>query len=188
MRSCCLWALLLTSLAGADSLYTAQSPFAAPFADRKATRVGDVVQILIAESAQANQSANDQTANKNNATMGPGQGLLDFLPLVGYSGNLNAQSSGSTTRSASFTTRLAATVVGVAPNGNLLVEGSREVRVHKDFQVIKLSGEVRPSDILSDNTVPSCQIANARISYTGSDPRHPGSKAGLLTGLLHWLF
>jgi len=188
MRSLCLWALLLASLAGADSLYTPQSPFASPFGDRKAARIGDVVQILISENAQANQSANDQTANKNNATMGPGAGLLNFLPLVGYSGNITAQSSGSTSRSASFSTRLAAMVVGVTPNGNLLIEGSREVRVHKDFQVIKLSGEVRPTDILSDNTVPSYQVANAKISYTGSDPRRPGSKAGLLTGLLHWLF
>lgn len=188
MRSLCLWALLIAGAAGADSLYSAQSPFASPFGDRKASRVGDVVQILISESAQANQTANDQTANKSNSTMGPGVGLLDFLPLVGYSGNITSAASGSTTRSASFTTRLAATVVGVSPNGNLLLEGSREVRVHKDFQVIKLSGEVRPSDILSDNTVPSYQVANARISYTGSDPRRPGSKSGLLTGLLHWLF
>jgi flagellar L-ring protein FlgH len=188
MRTCCLCALLIAGLAGADSLYTAQSPLASPFGDRKASRVGDVVQILISESAQANQSANDQTANKSSTTLAPGAGLLSFLPTVGYSGDIAAQSSGSTTRSASFSTRLAAMVVGVTAGGNLLIEGSREVRVHKDFQVIKLAGEVRPTDILSDNTVPSYQVANARISYTGSDPRRPGSKAGLLTGLLHWLF
>jgi flagellar L-ring protein FlgH len=122
MKTCCLCALLIASLAGADSLYTAQSPFASPFGDRKASRVGDVVQILISESAQANQSANDQTANKNNTAIAPGAGLLAFLPTLGYSGSITAQSSGSTTRSASFTTRLAAMVVGVTPSGNLLLE------------------------------------------------------------------
>jgi flagellar L-ring protein FlgH len=188
MRTACLWVILLTGAVCADSLYTPQSPLASLFSDRKATRVGDVLQVMIVESAQANQTLNDQTSNQNDTSMGPGLGLLNFIPLVGYSGSISAKSSGTTTRSGSFTSRMAVTITGVAPNGNLQIEGSREVRVHKDVQIIKLTGEVRPQDVGQDNSVRSYQIANAQISYTGSNPRRPGDKVGIITGLLHWLF
>lgn len=188
MRTVCLWALLLAGAAEADSLYTAQSPFASLFSDRKAVCVGDTLNILIVETAQASQNMADQTAAKSNATMGPGVGLLDFIPVIGYSGDIAAQSGGSTSRSASFSARIAVTVTGVTPAGNLLVEGSRQVRVHKDYQDIKLSGEVRRQDISADNTVPSYRVANACISYTGSNPLRPGNKVGIITRALHWLF
>lgn len=188
MRTLCLCALFVVGAACADSLYTAQSPFANLFSDRKAVGVGDVLHILIAETAQANQNMSDQTANSSKAAMGPGTGLLGFLPLAGYSGDISAKSDGSTSRSASFSARMAVTVIGIAPSGNLLIEGSREVRVHQDFQDIKLSGEVRRQDIGADNSVPSYLIANAHISYTGSNPLRPGNKVGIITRALHWLF
>lgn len=188
MKTLCLCALLITATANADSLYTPQSPFANLFSDRKAVSVGDTLHVLIVETAQANQNMSDQTASQSKSAMGPGVGLLDFLPLVGYSGDISAKSGGSTSRSASFSARIAVTVTGATPSGNLLIEGRREVRVHKDYQEIKLTGEVRRQDIGADNTVPSYRIANAQISYTGSNPLRPGSKVGILTRALHWLF
>ena len=188
MRSWWLGALLLASVVSADSLYTPQSPFARLFCDTRAAQVGDVLQVLIMETAQANQTANEQTANKSDAAMGPGQGLLNFIPLMGYGGNITSSASGTTTHAGTFTSRIAVTVTGLAPNGNLLIEGSREVRVHKDVQTIKLTGEVRPQDVGADNTVPSYRVARAQISYSGTNPRRPGSKVGFITGLLHWLF
>jgi flagellar L-ring protein precursor FlgH len=188
MRSCWLWAILIANVVSADSLYTPQSPFARLFSDYRAAQVGDVLQVLIMETAQANQTANEQTSNKSDASMGPGLGLLKFIPLIGYGGDIKSAASGTTTHSGSFTSRLAVTVTGIAPNGNLLIEGSREVKLHKDVQMIKLTGEVRPQDVGSDNTVLSYRIAKAQISYTGSNPRRPGSKVGFITGLLHWLF
>lgn len=189
MRNLCLAALLLSTAVAADSLYTPQSPFARLFSDYRAAQVGDVLQVLIMETATANQTANEQTANKSDAAMGPGAGWLNFLPAVGYAGNITSAASGTTTHSGSFSSRLTVTVVAVLPNGNLQVEGSRQVTVHKDNQNIKLTGEVRPQDVGPDNTVPSYRVANAQISYTGTNPRRPSpGKTGLITGLLHWLF
>jgi flagellar L-ring protein FlgH len=189
MRTVCLLGLLLTTLAAtADSLYTPTSGFAQLFSDRRAVKVGDILHIVITEVEQASQSMTDATASKTDAAMGPGTGLLNFIPLIGYNGSISADSKGSTNRTNSFNARIAVTVVGVAPNGNLLVEGSREVRVHKDFEVIKLTGEVRPQDVGADNTVPSYRVANAQISSTGSNPLHPGNKVGIITRMLHWLF
>lgn len=185
--------LLLTLLAVvgtacADSLYCPDSTFMSLFGDRKAYCVGDVLHILITENAQANQNLTSNNSNSTDATIGPGLGLLDFLPLAGYSGAIAAESKGGVNRSASFVGRVAVTVTEVMPNGNLIVEGCRNVTVHKDFQIIKLTGEVRPQDVTADNTVPSFRVANAVISYTGSDPLKPGSKVGIITRVLHWLF
>lgn len=180
--------LLGGALAHADSLYTPASSFNSLFSDRKAAHIGDVLHILITESAQATQSTDSNTSNSTDAKMGPGLGKLNFLPLVGYAGSTAATSKGGTNRSGTFTARIAVVVVGVTPAGNLLVEGSRNVTVLKDFQVIKLTGEVRPQDIDCDNTVPSFKVANAMVSYTGSDPLRPNSKVGIITRALHWLF
>ena len=187
-RLCLLLLLLPAALACADSLYTPRSGFATLFSDRKAVKIGDILHIVVTEVAQASQSMTDQTASSTDAAMGPGLGLLDFIPLIGYGGNIKADSKGSTNRTNTFSARIAVTVVGVAPNGNLQVEGSREVRVHKDFQVTKLTGEVRPQDVAADNTVPSYRVANAQISSTGSNPLRPGNKVGIITRVLHWLF
>ena len=180
--------LLAITTASADSLYTPASRFTTLFSDRKAVAVGDVLHIIITESAQASQNMADTTATSTDAKGGPGPGIIGFLPQWQYAGSIAAQAKGSTSRSESLVARIAVTVVGLSPAGNLLVEGERTIIVHKDNQVIKITGEVRPQDIGPDSTVPSYKVANAKISYTGSNPARPGSKVGIITRLLHWLF
>jgi flagellar L-ring protein precursor FlgH len=179
---------LLAGWAHADSLYTPTSNFNTLFSDRKAAHVGDVLEILITETAQATQSTDMSTSNSTNSAMGPGVGKLNFLPLLGYTGSATAASKGDTNRSGTFTARIEVVVTGITPAGNLQVEGSRNVTVLNDFQIIKLTGEVRPQDIDYDNTVPSYKVANALVSYTGSDPLRPNKKVGVITRVLHWLF
>ncbi|MEN6303650.1 MAG: flagellar basal body L-ring protein FlgH [Armatimonadia bacterium] len=188
MRHLAAIALLALSAAHADSLYTPTSGFRSLFADRRAVAVGDVLHILVTETAQANQTVNNSTQSTTAANLGPGLGKLSFLPLLKYQGDIAAQSKGSASRSETLTARVAVTVVEVTPAGNLKVEGSRQVAVNNDRQLIKLCGEVRPEDVTADNTVPSYKVADATISYTGSDPLKPGKKVGIITRLLHWVF
>lgn len=172
----------------ADSLYSEGSLFASLFGDRKATKVGDVLQIIIVETASATHNAERNNQASTDTTVGPGLGKLGFLPLWGYSGSSTSAAKGGASRTESFVGRLAVTVTGMSPAGNLLLEGERVIQVNKDTQRIKLTGEVRPRDVKSDNTVLSSAVANAKIEYEGSDPGKPGSKVGIVTGLLHWLF
>ncbi len=182
--------LLLMLAAGlrADSLYTADSFFTSMFSDRKAARVGDVVHILITESAAATQSAGRTHNKAADASAGPGTGWLDFIKLVGYDGKSNYSASNTAVRSGTLTARLTVTVKEVLANGNLLIEGRRHVKVNKDLQEIVLRGEVRPRDIGRDNTVFSYQVANVEIEYSGSDPGTPGRKVGLIQRLINFLF
>ncbi len=69
-------------------------------------------------------------------------------------------------------------MVDVLANGNLLIEGRRNVKVNNEDQIIVLEGTVRPKDISAENMVNSAQIADARITYSGkgiiSDRQKPG--------------
>lgn len=180
--------ILAVAAAHSDSLYRTEGGLGNLFADRKAFQVGDVIHIIVTESASASQNMADANTSSSDARVGPGGGKLSFLPLWSYGGDISAQAKGTTTRSDTLTARMAATVVGVAPNGDLLVEGERLVSVHKTHQTLKVSGEVRPCDIGPDNTVPSYKVANIKLSYSGSSPNRPGSQTGFITRLLHWLF
>jgi flagellar L-ring protein precursor FlgH len=58
-------------------------------------------------------------------------------------------------------------VTQVLPNGNLVVQGTQEVRVNFETRVLKIAGVIRSQDIRSDNEIPYDRIAEARIAYGG---------------------
>jgi len=191
MKRVAVTAVVLMMLAGSavsDDLYKSGSFFTRMFADRKAAAVGDVLHILIAESASATQKAARVHSKDSDTTSGAGVGWLDFIPLLGYGAKSSYNAGATATRSGTLSARLTVTVKEVLPNGNLLVEGRRHVQVNKDLQDITIRGEVRRRDVSRDNTVFSYQVANVEIEYTGSDPRKPGGKVGIISRLINLLF
>jgi flagellar L-ring protein precursor FlgH len=73
---------------------------------------------------------------------------------------------------------ITARIINVLPNGNLMIEGRRNIKVNNEDQEIMLEGTIRPRDISPNNTVNSIYVADARISYSGrgiiSDRQSPG--------------
>jgi flagellar L-ring protein precursor FlgH len=82
---------------------------------------------------------------------------------------------------------MTAKIISVLPSGNYLIDGSRYVEVNEEKQTVEVTGEIRPDDISSDNTVSSLRIANAKIKLTGTGPASETAKPGLLTRVLGWL-
>lgn len=146
--------------------------------DHKARRVGDTLTILIVESASASKQASTDTKRSSSVSAGVPNllgleksrtvsGWADLANLINASTANSFGGSGSTSRKESLTATISAKVLSVLPNGNLQVEGRRNVRVNGEDQIIKVEGTVRPRDISSDNTITSTLIADARITYTG---------------------
>lgn len=172
--------------------------FRSPYVDRTARQVGDILTILVDESSTASLTANTNASKKDtnvvdqvvfpflNALKVP---LLDrFLNGLSSGANSSNAGTGSTTRTGRLQARIAVVVKQVLPNGNLVVEGSRVVKVNKDLQIYRLTGMVRRDDIRVDNTVLSTNVANADIETDGKGLIGDRQRRGILTRILDWLF
>jgi flagellar L-ring protein precursor FlgH len=163
------------------------------YADKKALRVGDIITVRIVESAQASNTADTDLSRSSsaNASLSTFFGKKKFLNLFKLGEDLlttssenNHQGSGSTTRSGQLTATMTALVRDVLPNGNLVVQGTREVLVNHEQQFITLTGIVRPLDVDRDNVVLSTQLADASITIGGLGVVADKQRSGWGT----WLF
>lgn len=163
--------------------------------DMKARRRGDVLTVVISEQASASKEASTGTKRGSTATAGIPylMGLekepklkswMDLSKLINASYTGQFDGSGTTSRKENLTATITAKVVDVLPNGNLQIEGKRNVKVNNEDQVIVMSGTVRSRDIGSDNQISSAYVADARIVYSGkgiiSDRQSPGWLANVL--------
>ncbi|MFM9977370.1 MAG: flagellar basal body L-ring protein FlgH [Sphingomonadaceae bacterium] len=150
------------------------------FRDQRAGRIGDIltVRINIADKAAVdNTTSRSRTGSESSgiaALLGLQDPLAKILPgavdpskLVDTSSTSQANGAGNTSRSETIIMTIAATVVDVLPNGNLLIRGKQEMRVNFELRELVVSGMVRPEDIARDNSIRHSQIAEARISYGG---------------------
>ena len=183
--------LLIIAAAGAavaESLWQ-DAKSTSLFADKRASKVGDILTVVIAESALSSQQASTNTKKESELSTGPGIGpLLERIPFFEYGGGDSMKAQGSTTRSSTLVARMTVTVVKVDPNGNLELEGTRFVQTNKEKAEIKLNGTIRPQDVQPDNTVNSACLANAKITYVGSGPIGSRQKEGLISKIFKILF
>ena len=156
--------------------------------DLKARRLGDIITVVISEQASASKKASTGTSRSSSISAGIPKILglettalknwADLSELLSASYGSKFDGSGSTSRQETLQATISAKVVDVIPNGNLLIEGRRNVRVNNEDQIIVLTGTVRGRDVSADNTVSSALIADAKIAYSGkgiiSDRQKPG--------------
>ena len=148
------------------------------FRDSRAYEVGDIltVKIVMNESAKfKNKSDRESTASGGISAASDysfGRSVSPTLSLD-TSGNLTTklERGGNINRSETLKLSVAAVVIEAAPNGNLFVHGTQEVRVNHEIRVLTVQGFVRSRDILPDNTIAYDKIAEARISYGGDNTR-----------------
>jgi len=164
------------------------------FTDMKAASVGDILTVLIVENTSASNQSRTEVAkdSKFDLDAGPGFGAwpLREIPLFGASGESKNETSneGKTLRTGSISAQMAVKVIGINPNGDLVVEGTRILGINNDKEMLVLNGLVRPQDISPQNTVYSYQVADAQITYRGKGAAANGGKPGWIMRFLNWLF
>lgn len=184
---CIAIAITLQAPLAAESLWTEKSK--SLVADRKAKIVGDILTIIVAESATSSNQAKTDVSKKTSLANQPGIGpLLDKIPAFGYSGSEGNSASGSTSRSSAFVTKITVQVTKVLPNGNLEIQGTRDIQTNKEQQRVTLTGTIRQDDIEADNTILSTYVADAKIVHVGSGPIGSRMKEGLITKIFKILF
>ena len=139
------------------------------YQDYKATRIGDVVTIVL----QENVSGRSETDFENSSnTSGSAQGSIagnvtNFLPVFGADASVDyrADDRNSSQQSNLLRGTVSARVVDVTPNGDLLIKGSRKTEINGEYHSLMIEGFIRTNDIDEENRVPSFRLANAEIIY-----------------------
>ncbi len=150
------------------------------FKDQRASRVGDILTVVIniKDTATVNNKTKRTRDNNEDASVGALFGLegsvIDVLPsgfdpdnIVDIDSDSLSDSVGALSRDETIDLKVAAIVTQVLPNGNLVIHGTQEVRVNFEVRQLSIDGVIRHEDISSTNTVTHEQIAEARILYGG---------------------
>lgn len=145
------------------------------FETPRARHPGDILTIILVEKTNAEkktktqQQKNDKINAKNTAFFGRpiklGSGYsMDF----DLSNKRDFNGQGESKQSNQLNGSISVTVSNVLPNGNMLIQGEKWIRINQGNEYVRLSGIVRPQDIRPDNTLLSDRIANANIAYGGT--------------------
>ncbi|HAN97731.1 MAG TPA: hypothetical protein DCQ98_10010 [Planctomycetaceae bacterium] len=79
-----------------------------------------------------------------------------------------------------LTLNLAVEVVDIRPNGNLVLEGQKEIEINEEQWIVRLTGTCRQEDIGQDRVVLSENIADLQIERKLAGQVHDGWRRGWL--------
>jgi flagellar L-ring protein precursor FlgH len=179
------------------------------FADKRAKRIGDIVTIVVQETVSMSDSLRLKTdkAAKSGiagaasdlinqflqypsallkgkyANQLPKDFILPTTPQIPVNGANDYTGGGEIKNSQTIATRCAVQVIDTLPNGNLVVEGIREIGFSKERQFASLRGIIRTYDVQADNTVLSSNVADARVEIVSEGTLTEAQKKGWLLKL-----
>ncbi len=171
----------------AGAIYAA-GPTLQLYSDRRARDVGDLLTITLLENTTATTSANTATNKESNLSIGTPSifgapvtlGGKDVLSATA-SGKRDFTGKGNSAQSNRLQGSVTVTVVQRLPNGNLVVQGQKNLRLNQGDELVQVQGIVRPGDIAPDNSIPSSRVAEARIVYGGRGPVAQSNAMGWLS-------
>jgi flagellar L-ring protein precursor FlgH len=164
--------------------------------DRRARSLNDLITIRVVENIEGTGSADSALDKNSSASAGVGSlfgatkklGAIDPGNLVGTSSDSTFTGSGATSRSGTLSATITARVMEVLPNGDLVLEGVREVDINGDRQIIVLTGVVRTADVGPGNVVPSTAVGQMRIRYFGQGLIKDNLSPGWLVRIFNKIF
>lgn len=187
---------ILTIGAGATSLW--DDAFSRPYADHRASQVGDIVTVIIRESASGSQSSSQDASSGKSLELTLQTFLSQLAMIFGTNvpdiGNLtsgvetSSASAGNTGQRGELVGRITAVITDISPNGVMTLEGSKSIEVNGEVQTLTVTGKARIRDVSVSNTVESIHLADVLISFNGTAPVVEEEKPGLIRRFFGWLF
>ena len=180
-------ALLLGSAVSADavSLWNDTTNW---IADQRPGRVGDIVTVLVDEKTDTQDKAVTDLKKSASNSVSDGTGILNFIRQMGLTSKNDTKGDSSIQRNHYGRTTLSCVVTEVLPNGNLVIEGTRDVRTSEETLQLQLVGVIRPQDVNSSNQIRSNLIANAELAIKGKGALSRTQKPGIITQVLQAVF
>jgi flagellar L-ring protein precursor FlgH len=175
---------LLAGSAMAEQLYRGGA-WPAVAADNRAQGVGDSVTVLIYEAASASSKLQKNSSRKTQFGGNLNGGSIDESVALDFGGSFGGK--GELTRTEQFVARMSAQIIGLAPNGDLVIEGRQQMRINGERTSIGVRGRIRPQDISADNAILSSRIADALIDYDGKGFVSRSAKPGIVNRILSFL-
>lgn len=172
------------------SLWTDSGRLADMVADYKASRIGDLVTISVAQNLSASSTGNVSSNRAFSANSGitalPGQlkttGVASlFSPNSTQSLTGKAQATSQTSLSTVLTGRVAA----VLASGTLVVEAERQITMNNQHETVILRGLVRPGDLDASNTVTSNSVGDLEVEVKGKGVISEGTRP--LNPVMKWI-
>jgi flagellar L-ring protein precursor FlgH len=163
-----------------------QGDFASLAGDRRASRVGDIITLVVVENSSASNSAG--LSAEQSYAAGGSVSSLNVPRIYGGELKLRDESDGRGTlqRSGRLAAQLSVRVVEVLPSGELLVRGAQEINLNGEKTRISVEGLLRPNDITAGNVALSTRLANARIEYDGDGYVSDSARPGLIARIVNW--
>jgi len=177
----------------ADSLWTSPANSEhSMYSDHKASRVGDILTVVISESVAQQLSQSTKSSKSSSIDAGISQfiyppalsGLATHggaLPSTKIAGKNDFAGAGDISNSQSLSGRAAVLVTDVLPNGNLVIEGVRVITFSGETQYVVLHGLVRADDVTSGNNVDSTNVADVRLEFISEGALTDAQKRGWIT-------
>lgn len=185
--------LKLLPMLSAQSLWNPARPVPGLTSDTTARGIGDLLTVIISEkqvikNKEQTQLSKELETDASIQNFDFLQNAFGTLPAVKASSSRDFSSDGKYDKEGAFQTRLSVLVIDVMPNGNLVIEGRRNVQTDRETKTIRVTGVVRPFDVTASNTVLSELIANASIAYEGEGPLTRNSNRGWLSELIDFVW
>lgn len=165
--------------------------------DKRARNVNDLVTIRVVENITGSGTADAALTKDSSGSAAVSKlfGMEKKLPssadpsaLVAAKTSTDFKGAGTTTRAGVLTALMTARVSDLLPNGDMVIEGVREIEINGDRQIVVLSGVVRQVDIDQNNIVLSTEIGQLRIRYFGRGLMKDNLKPGWLVRVLNKVF
>ena len=154
----------------------------------------DLVQIIVRETTRIESFQGLETEKEYGLIAGveafPGLNDYDLLKYTGLeaAGEKEFDGEGEYAREDNLTTRLAAEVIEILPNGNLVLEARTRIKTDDEEMYTQLTGVCRPEDITAANSILSNQIFDLQVEKLHFGQVRDAANKGILARVLDAVF